>query len=143
MSLAAERAHAARQAAEIAENERVIVPGLKVYRAQYDKIEEGTVRRVSRCDGQGTIYSERPDGKYPYFVAQFGGHGEHGGEWRGQTLQYEWHVKRSDAQRKLVYRMRDHVADLKKQIARYEGLIVQHEAEIAASGEKCELTLGY
>lgn len=111
----------ARQQRDV-ENVLALRVGTTVYRAAYDTVQEGTVRRVARTDGKNTIYSERADGEYMWFVAQFGS------DWEGQTDQYKWFADIARARVRLVEQLRRRIEDLRRDIQRAETLISETEA---------------
>lgn len=118
MSRAAELAYELQIQREDEENARIIVVGTVVYRPGWADIEEGVVRRVSRCDlDLGGNVQEREGGKYPYYVAQFKY------DWVGQTSQFKWFTDRAKACNDLVKTFHSRIDEKRLEIERWEKLI--------------------
>ena len=137
MSRAAEEAHEKWFLQHLSECARDLVVGAKVYRVNYNRIEEGEVVRVSTCDyhtsfGGSTILIERHDGKgsNPYYVARFRStYEEHEWQWR-------WFFKKTDAQQELIKQARDKLKELQRDMERWEDLIATTKAELNEATEK-------
>lgn len=123
MSRAAERAFEEQFKKHLEDCARDLVVGATVYRAGYDCVEEGVVRRVSKCKFTSFPYSGGPyecdDGDTPYYVAQF----RH--DWVGQTYQWQWFFDRAEAVKKLVEKLRERVEKNKAEVRRWEALIAE------------------
>lgn len=132
MSLAAERAHEERFLRHLEECKRDIVVGAKVYRAAWDRIEEGVVRRVSKCRFRSTWgggdFVEDETGDHDFYVAQFGGDASgHGGEWVEQTYQWRWFIDVEKAKKELVRQLRSRIEVKRHDIERLEAIIATME----------------
>jgi len=130
VSRAADQAHAALFAAHVAECERTLVVGTPVYRAHHDRVEEGVVVRVARCyyTRGGDVHevgADDPRGTQAYFVARFGDD-----EHEGQSYQWRWFADVQHARRRLIALLRDECERVRRQLARYEVLVAQHEAAL-------------
>lgn len=121
MSRAAERAYEAWLKQHMAECARDLVVGATVYRAGYNEIETGVVRRVARCayPPWANDAVECDDGEYPYYVAQF----RH--DWVGQTQQLKWFFDKDKARVALIKDVRSRIDELKRDISRWEALCVR------------------
>lgn len=100
---------------------RDFVVGATVYRAAFDRIEEGVVRRVSRCDippgGGGNV--ERADGKHPYYVAQFRS------DWVDQTYAWRWFAREEQARADLIRIVGGRIEDKRREIRELEALVAR------------------
>lgn len=105
MSRAAEERFEREFAAQQERDARNFVKGAKVYRANYDHIQEGVVVEVSRCDDPECRYGGKPTGKYPYYAAQFRS------EWVAQTYSWKFHADRRGAVDDLIERLENGAAD--------------------------------
>lgn len=130
MSKVAEDAHAKWFAQHEIECARDLVVGAKVYRANYDRIEEGVVIRVSRCHisefGNGSP-EERDNGEHPYYVAEFPGGGWH--SYEGQVYQWKFFTNLTDARKNLISQLRHRIEDHHRDVKKLEKLIASLESE--------------
>lgn len=122
MSHQADEAHARQFDAHLAECERDLVVGAKVYRAAYDRIEEGEVRRIDRVRYGSTWENHReiedPNGPYARYHAEFGS----GDRWESQIYQWKWFFRREDAAKRLAEKLTEHATDLRAQADRWDAL---------------------
>jgi hypothetical protein len=106
------------------ENARDFVIGATVYRANFDRIEEGVVRKVGRCDDPN--YGEKADGKYPYYLAEFKrGRGAASGDWESQTFSWKWFATRDAARKKLRESIEGRIEDKRHDIRTLEQLLTK------------------
>lgn len=127
VSRAAEEEFKAQFAKHLEECARDLVVGATVYRAAWDGIEEGVVRRVSKCyfgfGGSGP-YEDEEKGTSPLYVAQFRS------DWVEQTYQWRWFFDPAKAREELVRELRLRIENNRRAIARWEALIEQMGAEV-------------
>jgi hypothetical protein len=113
-----ERQEAEQQRKDAAE----LVVGATVYRARYDRVETGVVRRVSRAKVTSSGGTEEDEhGEYPYYVAQFGGRGD----WDGQTHSWKWFAQKERARRDLARQICNRIEERQREIKRLEGMLSQ------------------
>ena len=111
--------------AHIEECRRDLVIGARVYRAGYDKIEEGTVRRIERIRYDYEYHEvEDPNGPYTRYIACFGF------EWESQTTQYKFFYRVEDARKKLAEKLRDRAKDARQEADRWDALASTYETPI-------------
>lgn len=134
MSRAAELAYEKWHQQHEVECARDLVVGAVVYRAMYDRIEEGVVRRVSRCNirsnGNAIECENGEHGTSPYYVAQFGR------DWVDQTYQWRWFFDRKKAQAELVRELRRNIEHERSKIAKWEALIVENSPREVATDDR-------
>ena len=108
--------------------------GATVYRARTDRVESGTVRRVGRCNlTSGSDLIERPDGAYPYYVAQFGEDSSFHGDWIGQTYAWKFFATKAGARAELIEDIENHIEAKKREIRALEAKIQALRKEGATS----------
>jgi hypothetical protein len=114
MSAAAERRFEEKMKRVEAQDKKDFVVGAKVYRAGYDKVEEGEVVNVFPCriNSRGDPV-EDPSGPHTAYCARFGV-GLSGFEL--QTYHWKFFIKASVARAKLVYEMRCRVEDTQRSL---------------------------
>lgn len=130
MSRQAEEAYERSRKAHDEECQRVLVLGAKVYRARWDRIEEGKVRRLDRVrfDSDGREVEDLT-GPYTRYVACFGS------DWEGQTYQWKWFHRIDDAKRELAKQLRDRAKDKRQEADRWDALAATYESALAESIE--------
>lgn len=92
------------------------VVGATVYRARYDRVETGVVKRVSRCRIRGISPEECDGGEYPYYVAQFGS------DWDAQTYAWRFFWDEAHARHALVEELQRRIAVKRREIQELEAL---------------------
>lgn len=128
MSRAAEEAHAKWFAQHWIDCEERFVVGATVYRVNWDRVEEGVVRRVERFN------VTRSDGDHPVYYAQFGGTNCYNGTWVDQTWAWKFFWTEVDARKELVKTLRDRIQGHNYEIKQIEKLIASliHPVEEAS-----------
>jgi hypothetical protein len=109
------------------------VVGAQVYRAGWDCIEKGVVRRVVRC--RIPKYSGDPieceDGDHMLYIAQFGeGHGL--GSWVDQTFAYRFFWSEADARRDLLRNLRGRISEKQREIQELNKLVASFSVVLNA-----------
>ena len=107
---------------------RDLVIGARVYRAGYDKIEEGEVKRIDRVRYVESYFScpqevEDPSGPYTRYTACFGAN-----SWESQTYQWRFFFKIEDARKDLVKKLRERAKDRRVDADRFDALAATFEA---------------
>jgi hypothetical protein len=123
MSKKAEEAYEAWFKGHLEECARVLVVGARVYRANYNRIEEGEVRKIDRVRFTANREEEDPNGPVIRYWASFNDHNI----WESQTYQWKWFFRREDAQKDLVQRARDRAKDLRAEADRWDALASVNE----------------
>jgi hypothetical protein len=125
MSRAAEEAHARWFEKHLEECARDLVVWARVYRAGYDKIEEGTVRSIERIRFETSAWSGvpreivDPQGDKIRYWASFSDN--HTG-WESQTYQWKWFFKLEDAKKDLARKLTERAKDLRAEADRWDAL---------------------
>lgn len=109
---------------------RDLVVGATVYRVMYGRIQEGVVRKVARCDNPDR--GDAPDGKNPYYAAEFikapGCHGD----WEAQTYSWKFFADRDRAVKRLLGQMETEIEDKRRELDK----LVRRVAAIKSGEEK-------
>lgn len=130
MSAAAEAAHEKWFAQHALDCASHFVVGAKVYRTRFSRIEEGVVRRVSRCKiTSGGSTEECDGGEYPYYVAEFGR------DWEGQTHAWKFFWVKNDATKVLLTEVRSRIEAKRREICELEALVTTLDIDLKAAGE--------
>lgn len=105
---------------------RDLVIGARVYRAYWDRIEEGEVCRISRVGytSDGREYEDK-SGPYTCYHANFRG------TYESQTHQWKWFFKIADAERDLVRQLRRRAEDSRRDAAKWEDLAATFDVSAA------------
>ena len=101
------------------------VVGAKVWRENYNEIQEGTVDKVSRCrySGYHGDLQECADGDQPYYLAQFGGHNQFTGDFVSQTFEIRFFSRPEFARYELLHQLRNQIEDKQREIDRLQKLV--------------------
>lgn len=106
---------------------RDLVIGAKVYRAGYDKVEEGEVKSIARVRYVESYFGsprevEDPEGLYTRYTACFGS------DWEHQTYQWAFFFNIADARKTLAQKLRDRAKEHRDDAARCDALAASFEA---------------
>jgi len=123
MSRQHEEAYEKWRAVHDEECRRDLVVGARVYRAEWDRIEEGTIERIDRVRFDYDAREvEDPDGPYPRYFACFGP-----GRWESQTFQWKWFFRIEDAKKDLIKKLRDRAKDRRDEADKWDALAATFE----------------
>ena len=135
MSRKAEEAADRQFALDAIEDAKHFVVGAKVYRAAWERIEEGVLRKVERCHirANGNLV-EDVRGDHARYVAQFGGSSPYNGDWVEQTYAWKFFWSEAGARKALVSQLHRRINEKLVDIRRWEALITEIEKEEVRSG---------
>lgn len=127
MSIEAEKAHERWMTIHEEECKRDLIIGAKVYRANWDRIEEGEVVRISRVryTSDGREYEDKT-GPYICYHASFRYDHE------SQTYQWKWFYKIEDAKRDLAKKLRRRAEESRRDAVKCEDMAATYDPPVAA-----------
>lgn len=124
--------HEAEYKAQQARDAAAFTVGATVYRALRDRIETGTLRRVSRARVTPRTEEDEKHGTYPYYVAQFGGNSPFNGDWLGQTYSWEFFASEEEARAELIEQIENRIESKQREFLREVGDLHALRARVRA-----------
>lgn len=111
-----DKEHERQWAEAAARDARDFVVGATVYRHHFGIIEVGTVRVVARCDDPD--YGDKPNGKNPYYAAEFIRSPGCSGTWVSQTYARRFVATKDAAVKQLIEYLDQNIEDAERNIKR-------------------------
>jgi hypothetical protein len=105
-------------------NQHQFVIGDAVFRANWDRVEEGRVIRIQRIklDSQGNSRGAYPDGDFIETTAKFGG------DYESQTYCWKFFPRVETAQSRLAELAASHAEEKRREAARWDALVEKAKA---------------
>lgn len=112
---------------EAEQDAKAFVVGSPVWRANYDRVEEGALRKAARCNLHGSCEVEHPNGQYPYYLAEF----PTGDRWVSQTFSWRFFASKQEAYAELVEAIEGQIREKQRDLDKLQKRLL--EAQVGAS----------